>query len=182
MAATSGSPEPLAIGSHGAYKWLSSRHDLDDLLKLCPDVVLGKYLAVTSIDSGYRSPSAEETSAGWESRRGIAYSPLIRSVEKLLRGGWDEWYVFAQPADLGVSRLGENIFDSALKAGEVGVFVNYGFTLHLPERAGPADLFWNQVDHIQPESYIADNDYLTFVTRDESLFGAVAKALSYPSD
>jgi hypothetical protein len=183
MAAASGSPEPLASGSHGAYKWLSSRHDLGDLLELCPDVVLGKYLAVTSIDSSYLSPSAEETSAGWENRRGVAYSPLIESVEKLPRAGWDEWYVFAQPVDLGVSRLKSNIFDPALKPGEVGVFVNYGFAFHPPERATSLDdPFWNQLDHIRPESYIADNDYLTFVTRDESLFAAVAKALSYPSN
>lgn len=182
MAIASGSPEPLATGSHGAYKWLSSRHGLEDLLQVCAIVVLGKYLAVTSIDSGYRVLSVEETSTGWENRRGIAYSPLIQSVETLPWAGWDEWYVFAQPVDMGVSRLGENIFDPALKPGEVGTFVNYGFALHLPERASLADLFWSQLEHIQPESYIADNDYLTFVTRDESLFADVAKALSYPSD
>lgn len=181
MAETLGSSEPLATGSHGAYKWLSSRHELDDLLRLCPDVVLGKYIAVTSIDSGYLHPVDIEKLAGWESRQLIAYSPMVLSVENLPRDGWDEWYVLSRPMDLGISRLRDNIFDPALKAGEVGVFVNYAFALHPPERAGLADLFWNQLDHIQPESYIADNDYLTFVTRDENLFAAVAKALSYPS-
>jgi hypothetical protein len=179
MSDTQPLPEPLAAGSHGAYRWLASRHDLENLLKLCPNVVLGKYLAVTSIDSSYLSPSAEETSAGWESRRGIAYSPLVQSVEMLPRRGWDEWYVFAHPTDLGVSRLNSNILDPALKAGEVGVFVNYGFAFHPPERASLANLFWNQLDHIQPESYISDNDYLTFVTRDESLFASVTEALAH---
>jgi hypothetical protein len=84
--------------------------------------------------------------------------------------------------DLGISRLGSNIFDPALKTGEVGDFVNYGFALYPPDRASLADLFWTQLDHVQPESYIADNDYLTFVTRDENLFAVVAEALSYPSD
>ena len=156
MTETLGSSEPLVTGSRGAYKWLSSRHELKDLLRLCPSVVLEKYIAVTSIDSGHLHPIDVEKLAGWESRQGIGYSPLVQSVETLPRDGWDEWYVFAQPVDLGVSRLGSNIFDPALKAGEVGVFVNYAFALHPPDRASLADLFWNQHDHIQPESYISD--------------------------
>ena len=56
--------------------------------------------------------------------------------------------------------------------------MNYGFALHLSERNSLADLFWNQLDWLLPETYIADNDHLTFVTRDESLFAAVCEALS----
>src|SRR5579864_4646469 len=131
MASTPVSPEPLATGFHGAYKWLASEFELDDILRLCPVVVLGKYLAITSIDSGRLSPTAEEVLAGWENRHGIAYSPLVQSVETLPRNGWDEWYVFRQSPDLGVSRLGTNIFDPAVHRGEVADFVNYGFALHL---------------------------------------------------
>jgi hypothetical protein len=58
--------------------------------------------------------------------------------------------------------------------------VNYGLGLHRPEMKDLIDLFWNQLDWIQPESYIADNDHLTFVSRDESLFAAVCEALSRP--
>src|ERR1039458_10364556 len=106
MASTLGSPEPLATGSHGAYKWLTTRHELDDILRLCPAVVLGKYLAITSIDSGHLSPSTEEKLAGWESRLGIAYSPLVQSVETLPRDGWDEWYVTsASPATARASSV-----------------------------------------------------------------------------
>ena len=177
MASTSGSLEPLATGSRGVYKWLVSEFELDDLLRLSPAVVLGGYLAITSIDSSPLSPTAEQKLAGWESRQGIAYSPLIQSVETLPRDGWDEWYVFKQPVDLGVSRLGTNIFDPLVSRAEVADFVNYGFALHSPERSSLADMFWNQFDWIQPESYIADNDFLTFVTRDERLFDAVCEAL-----
>jgi hypothetical protein len=63
-----------------------------------------------------------------------------------------------------------------------GYLVNYGFTLDLPEMRDLADMFWSQIDHIQPESYIAANEWLTFVTRDARLFDVVAKALSYPSE
>jgi hypothetical protein len=178
MPSFSDSPEPLATGSHGDYKWLASQFELDDILRLCPAVVLGKYLAITSIDSGQLSPTAEEMLTGWESRQGIAYSPLVQSVETLPRAGWDEWYVFGDPVDLGVSRRGTNIFDPPVQRGEVADFVNYAFALHPPERRSLADVFWQQLDWIQPESYLADNDYLTFVTRDESLFAAVSEALS----
>ena len=171
-------PEPLATGSHGDYKWLASKFELNDILRLCPVVVLGKYLAITSIDSGQLSPTAEEMLIGWESRQGIAYSPLVQSIETLPRAGWDEWYVFGHPVDLGVSRRETNIFDPPVQRGEVADFVNYAFALYPPERNSLADLFWQQLDWIQPESYIADNDYLTFVSRDESLFAAVSDALS----
>jgi hypothetical protein len=182
MAETLGLSEPLATGSHGAYKWLSSRHELKDLLRLCPSVVLEKYIAVTSIDSGYLHPIDVERLARWESRQRIGYSPLVQSVETLPHDGWDERYVFTQPMDLGASRIGSNVFDPSLKPGEVGDFVNYNFALHHPGMEGLADLFWKQLDQIQPESYIADNECLTFVTRDESLFDVVVKALGYPSD
>jgi hypothetical protein len=35
-----------------------------DLLQLCPEVVLGKYIAITSFDSGPLAPTDEET-GGW---------------------------------------------------------------------------------------------------------------------
>jgi hypothetical protein len=174
--------EPLA-GSKGSYQWLSSEQSLGDLVKVCPEAVLRKYIAVISFDSGLLVPSAEELAIGWKSRQGIAYSPLIQSVESLPHDLYDEWYVFDQPVDLGTSRLGSNIFDPPLRSGEVGDFVNYNFALHMQERNSLADLFWSQLDWIHPESYIADNDYLTFATRDQSLFSSVVEALrNMPSD
>jgi hypothetical protein len=44
---------PMEPGSRGRYSWLTSAdHDLDYLLMSCPQIVLGRYLAVTSFDSG----------------------------------------------------------------------------------------------------------------------------------
>jgi hypothetical protein len=68
--------------------------------------------------------------------KGIAYSPLIRSVGTLPeRGGFDEWYVFGTPVDLGEKGRG-NVFEAPLSAGQVEVFVNFakGFDLHQPDR------------------------------------------------
>ena len=59
------------------------------------------------------------------------------------------------------------------RCGVPGVFVNCAFALHPPERAGLADLFWPQIERIRPESYVADNDYLTFVSANKSLYASV---------
>jgi hypothetical protein len=76
----------METGSRGRYFWLTSAdHDLDYLLTSCPQIFLGRYLTVTSFDSGSLVPNEDEVVAGWECRGGIAYSPKIESVEKLLR-------------------------------------------------------------------------------------------------
>lgn len=128
----------LTVGSQGLYEWLVTDENFD-LLQLCQEVVLGKYVAITSIDSGPLVPTDKQTAAGWQSRGKIAYSPKIQNAEELPRGGWDEWYVFDNPTDLGTSHLAENIFEVPQEKGHVSVFVNYGFALHLPERSGTAD-------------------------------------------
>jgi len=162
----------FTIGSQGSYQWLVTDENFD-LLKLCPEIVLGKYVAVTSIDSGQLNPTDKEKAAGWQSRERIAYSPKIENAEEIPREGWDEWYIFHTPTDLGTSHLAENIFEVPQEQGHLSVLVNYGFALHPPERAKLADLFWPQMARILPESYVADNDFLTFVTMNEALFARV---------
>src|SRR5439155_21438966 len=41
----------VKVGSEGLYEWLVSDQPFD-LLQLCPDIALGKYIAITSFDSG----------------------------------------------------------------------------------------------------------------------------------
>lgn len=152
----------LTVGSEGLYEWLATEQEFD-LLQVCPEIVLGKYVAIMSIDSGWFEPAEKETAAGWQSREKIAYSPKIQRVEEVPSDGWDEWYIFDKPVDLGKSHLGENMFEVPQEQGHVSDFVNYGFALHPPDRNHLASLFWQQIARIRPESYVADNDYLTFV-------------------
>jgi hypothetical protein len=166
----------LTFGSQGTYEWLVTDEQFD-FLRLCRDVVVGKYVAITSIDSGSLEPTAEETAAGWQTRGNIAYSPRIQNIESLPRAGWDEWYIFDRPTDLGISHLGENIFEVPQEQGRLNVFVNYCFALHQPEMKDLATLFWRQMEWIRPESYVADSDYLNFVTANKSLFAKVSDAL-----
>jgi len=98
--------------------------------------------------------------------------------------GYDEWYVFESPHDLGALCDG-NVFESDLPAGKIWTFVNYddGFALHNPGMSDLTSLFWKQLEWIQPESFIADSGaFLTFVTRNESIFAAACNALKDLSD
>jgi hypothetical protein len=167
----------LNVGSEGSYDWLVADQQFD-LLRLCPQIVLGKYVAITSIDSGEFVPTEKEAAVGWQSRGKIAYSPQVQSIEEIPSAGWDEWYIFDRLADLGVSHLAENIFEVPQEEGHLSVFVNYCFALYPPEKAEKlASLFWPQIDRVRPESYVADNDHLTFVSANKDLFISVLDAV-----
>jgi hypothetical protein len=144
---------PLTVGVRGAYEWLASEHRLDDLLRLCPQIVLGKYIAVTSVDSGSFFPTAEELAKGWERRNGIAYIPKVEKVEILPREGWDEWYAFEDRVDLGgMAAPDSNPFEAPLGPGAVYAFVNYNsLAPDLPKLQGIAPYFWKQFDWVALE-------------------------------
>jgi hypothetical protein len=108
----------LVTGSRGGYHWLTTQHDFQILLERCPQLVMGKYLAVTSQDSGPLPLhlTDEEKAAGWQSRNEIAYSPRIHSPPAVRRGGcdgFDEWYAFDSPRDLG-KIWRENVFEAPI--------------------------------------------------------------------
>jgi hypothetical protein len=169
----------VKTGSRGDYSWLTTaEHELHDLITSCPQVVLGKYIAVTSFDSGWLVPNEDEILAGWQSRGGIAYSPKVESVEKLPHDLYDEWYVFKIPRDLGKLFQG-NVFETSMQAGQVEVFANFGpgFSLKSSEAKDQTDLFWLQLELIQPESFVSDGDLLNFATTDDQLFDSVRAAL-----
>lgn len=171
---------PVTVGAHHAYEWLATEHYLDDLLRLCPEVFLGKYVLITSLDSGPLFLTEEERAAGWESRKGIAYSPRIQDIEMLPHECWDEWYIFRDRVDLGgLAAPGSNVFEASLTPGEVYTFVNYNFGLHFPETESMARCFWKQLDWIRPETYIAEtDDHLMLISADKTLFAAARQALS----
>jgi hypothetical protein len=169
----------MTIGSHDNYEWLVSDHDLHTLLERCPEVVVGKYIAITSFDSGPLVPNDDEQAAGWMNEGNIAYTPEIQSVENLPHELYDEWYVFREPRRIGTLVTAEkNIFEGPLRPGHVEAFVNFGaFHLHKPDMKALADLFWEQLPWISPESYIADGECLIYVSSNKELFAKARKAL-----
>jgi hypothetical protein len=147
---------------------------------VCPEIVVGKSVAVVTNDSGPFCPNEGELASGWNSRNEISYSPVIQDVATLPQDGFDEWYVFEKPVELGkLDPRGLNVFDAPLVEGHVHRFVNFsGFRLDSLEFEPIAILFWKQFDWIRPRSYVAEGTSLTIVTEDHDLFGTVRSALS----
>ena len=116
----------METGVNEAYEWLEADHDLQGFLRLCPETVAGKYLAITAVDSGSFAPSETDTANGWRTSGGIAYSPRVVSAEDLPRNcccrdccGFDEWYVFESPLDDLGNLSNANFFTTAIVRGNV---------------------------------------------------------------
>jgi hypothetical protein len=181
---------PGIVGIRGEYRWLTMNEcDISRLLELCPDVVLDRYLAITSVDSGVLRLTEQEKSKGWWTadearifhrapsgdRQGradgkVAFSPRLISVGGLPNEthpgcceSFQEWYVFENP----------------VPAIEMEVFVNWsGSRLYAPEWKWCADRLWEQLERLKPESYIADGTVFTFATRNAALFDKVLDSFS----
>ena len=176
----------MITGVHGRYNWLQTDRELRDFLGICPFAVLNKYLAITAVDSGSFAPSDADCANGWTAEGGVAYSPRLQSIDDLpshscCRGcyGFDEWYIFdKRPVALGTLSHA-NPFTTEIALGNVVVFVNFGgFSLSDPVMGEVTNLFWRQVDWMQPHSYLADGqEHLIFTTKDAALFAAVENSL-----
>ena len=168
----------LQTGSTNGYQWLVSTDRQFDVLECCPDIVLGKYVAITSFDSGPLELTEGQRSAGWVSQGEIAYSPEIQHVNIVPQAYFSESYVFGAPTNLGVlADPKRSIFESEMQQGQVHAFVNFDFGFHDPEYADVAQMFWQQLGWMKAESYLAENDYLIFVTANPNVFGPVYEAL-----
>jgi hypothetical protein len=173
----------VTAGVDGSYQWLATgQYELGDFLRRCPMALLQKYVAVTSLDSGSLFLSEEEKIAGRQSRNEIAYSPQVQSPEQLRHGGFDEWYIFDSPTKLGQLWRG-NVFEMPPTTDHIAAFANFGdFAPHKPELEGLLRPFWQQLERIRPESYVADgNAFLTFASRDQQIFSAVYRAMGVES-
>jgi hypothetical protein len=134
----------LQTGSTNGYQRLVSSDRQLDLLECCPDVVLGKYVAITSFDSGPLGLTEAERSAGWASQGEIAYSPEVRCVNTVPQAYFSELSVFSAPTNLGaLADPNKNIVESEMKQGQVHAFVNFDFGFHDPGYADLSQMFWS---------------------------------------
>ena len=130
---------------------------LTDLLRLVPEIVCGKRVAITSCDSGPYRPSAAEISAGWSFNGTTGISKVIVHYEELPTPGFDEWYVFDSPPLLIPTRNHVN---------------RYNFSV-IDECDATAS-FWEQIRLTQPLHVLgAGTPNMFFVTRDQSSFDRV---------
>lgn len=71
----------------------------------------------------------------------------------------------------------KNIFESELEQGQVHTFVNFDFGFHDSEYSDLAQMFWRQLGWMKAESYLAENDYLIFVSANSELFARIHETL-----
>lgn len=117
----------IHAGFHASYYWLTStEHYSGTILTTCPEVVIGRYVAVTSVDGGVMRPAGMQLASGWEVRGGIGYSPKIEhagDVPHQLDGfdapGYDEFYVFEAPCGLRTN-AGEHLFRTICSCSGTG--------------------------------------------------------------
>lgn len=137
---------------------------LTDLLRVAPELVLGRRVAITSCDSGPYVPSEDELSAGWSLCETTAISREIAQPAELPAPGFDEWYVF----------------DSTPQVVPMRNHVNqYNFSVL--DECDATELFWEQIRKAQPLHVLgAGTPNMFFVTRDHDSFERV-KGLYVPA-
>ena len=177
----------MQTGCYGHYNWLETDHDLREFLSLCPDAILSKHIVITAVDSGAFNPSDQDRAAGWSSAGGIAYSPRLDAVTMLPLdcccrdcGPFDEWYIYGTAAPQLGSICRANVFNTAIAPPDVFQFINFGGFRFSDQQMKPVtDLFWKQIEWMQPESYLGDGDScLLFVSSNGELFRRTEAILS----
>jgi hypothetical protein len=162
-------------GVYGDFRWLeASGHDLGDVLRICPEAVAEKNLVITLFDGGPLELTPRQLEQGWHPLDSVVHVPTVENPATLPTGSCDEWYVFP----------------SAPTTQEFEVFVAYPwFTL------GPASsikaqpntrwdlkklqrIFWLEMETLEPETYMACNGRLIFVTRNAANFSKVLRGVS----
>lgn len=152
----------MRTGYRAGY-WVAEWDDgtdacLDDLTQRCPQLVIGRYVAIASCDSGPYTPTEDEVKAGWRRIGELALRPAVQAVSELPSSGFDEWYVY----------------DRSQEFAPHANFVNRGGFSTLSLEHEPTNTFWDQVTRLEPLHVLgAGSPTLFLVTRDKTLFRAV---------
>ena len=173
---------PTFPGARDGYRWYqSAQGSLGELLDRVPSLVVGRYVAVTSFDSGPLRLGDDERRSGWTSSEAVACSPRIADPRELPHDGYDEWYVLLRPTDLERSEVFVNYDGFGLQSPTAlldQLHPTCDRSLALEQRdwlAACQERFWNQLARLQPETYLAEGDNLICVTRNEQAFDDLCK-------
>jgi hypothetical protein len=148
----------MRVGERNGFRVLSWPKDIDvgipDLWRAFPELVVGRFLVNTSLDSGRYRPTAAELAQGWQVVGDLAHSPKISALEQIPRDQFDEWLVFDQPVQISAFETMVNYCD----------FLPLDF-----DWEEKRERFWQQVTNLQPMHVIGENYGTYLVTRDRNL-------------
>ncbi|MEP6663418.1 MAG: hypothetical protein ABJC04_07105 [Verrucomicrobiota bacterium] len=173
----------IETSKHGDYWWLTSDSSLGILLEHCPEIVLGRFVAVTAFDSSPLKLTQDELNRGWSENDCVAWSPKILTTDILPHDGWDEWYIFPsqslfKPKELFVNLGSIGLRDPAYLLENIEpTWDRAGVIMEIERRRHVQKRFWSQLFSIRPETYLADGDELIFATSNSELFARVTECL-----
>jgi hypothetical protein len=158
-------------GRHDDYFWLASdspRAHLPVVLASCPELVVGRFVAITSFDSGPLTPSDEERAAGWTFDGRVMYSPRITAATPVPHEQFDEWLVFDE---------------ETRELPELEVFINWGgFTLAVEQEQPDhyrelRERLWAQLARVSAESYVGEGDRFLLASSNRAVFECALDAV-----
>jgi hypothetical protein len=164
----------LRQGFCNDYHWLwAPNANLNNIVKLAPEIIKDKFIAISSCDSGPYKPTNEELSSGWIYCNGVSISPKIDYQIDLPIAGWDEWYVISEQRIPFPPKVFVSYTNFSLAPGETSADKeSFRFASQLLED------FWSQLATFKPLSFIADNEIgFSFVTDNIHVFKKVCEAI-----
>lgn len=176
----------METGVVGQFRWLESADShFRKMLKLCPEVLIGKCLVISCFDSGPLRATEEELAKGWQQQGDLVIVPRVNSVSDLPYDNYDEWYIFPNYTNPEITEVfvnapmtlksPESLLTDYIAAGQQADVV--GARNYAQDSAEHQLLFWHEITGIGPESYIGCGDQLIFASQNPELFNAVLKAL-----
>jgi hypothetical protein len=162
-------------GVHDEFQWLETpAHEIQDILQVCPAVVTHKHIAVTSFDPKKLRPVEEQWLRECRAAGSALYLPVVRDPEALPANVFDEWYIFSSAAPEKAFKRFLNYEWFTLGPAQV-VYFRHNITWDVKRMRR---LFWQEMEQMYPESYLARGNRLMIVTRNSAYFGSVLRGLS----
>jgi hypothetical protein len=146
---------------------------MEDVLRACPDVAIGKSWAVTAFDQEKLKAVAGENLESWQVSGSALLIPPIENVNQVPCGIFLECYVF--PGAVPQRKLHSFIRHDWFTLGPAAANRFQARTVWDFKRM--QRLFWQEMEAAAPECYVAAGQRLIFATRNPSCFTMVLRAL-----
>lgn len=161
-------------GFQGEYRWLESvSHGIDDVLRVCPDVAVGKSWAVTAFDEKRLKAVADESLQSWQVSGSALLVPPIEDISHAPSDIFHEWYTF--PDAVPQRKFHTFVCHDWFTLGPAAA--NRFQARNVWDFRRMQRLFWQEMEAAAPESYIACRERLIFATRNPAYFSIVLRAL-----
>jgi len=161
-------------GFQGEFRWIESvSHRIEDVLRVCPDVAIGKSWAVTAFDKEKLAAVLDDNLQSWQVSGSALLIPPVADLSQVPYNVFSEWYTFS-------GTVPQHKFHTFIR--------HHWFSLG-PAAMGPSQdntiwdfkrmqrLFWQEMEAAAPESYIARRERLIFATRNPAYFSIVLRGL-----